>query len=428
MSYDVALTGSACPLRVDCSAAGSRTLREAFPMLQTSVKGKPLIYLNSAATALKPQCVIDAMTEYYQTYGVNIARGVDEISYRATKTFEETRHKTANFLHAARSEEIIFTRGTTASLNLVCRSFAETVVSAGDEIIVSSGEHHANYIPWQQLARKVGAKFTVLPLDANGCVAPDTLAAAISDRTKIVAVFHISNVMGACNDLTALAAIAHAHGAYFIADGAQGIVHEQIDVQRTGVDFYAFSGHKLFGPTGIGVLYGKYDLLEQMEPIEYGGEMIDVVDVYTTTFAAPPHRFEAGTMPIAEVIGLGKAIDFVQATGYPLMQARVAALTDYLFKGLQAKPSISLYNPHNLAGGIASFNVSGIHPHDVAGIYDRAGISVRAGQHCSQPMMRALHQQATLRVSLGFYNTFEEIDRFLEITTEAGDFLDVLFG
>lgn len=407
--------------------ARSEEIRKQFPMLSLEEDGRTLVYFNNAATALKPQSVIDAMTEYYTTYGVNIARGVDAVGYRATHAFEVTRSKIATFLGAKRAESIIFTRGTTASLNLVASSFGEIVVNEGDEIVVSGGEHHANYIPWQQLAKRKNAQLVLAPLDENGAVTPEGLRSVLTEKTKIVALFHMSNVMGARNDLKALAAAVHEAGAYFVVDGAQGIVHELVDVEELDVDFYAFSGHKLFGPTGIGVLYGKLPLLRKMPPVEFGGEMIDRVDVYDTSFAEPPHRFEAGTMPIAEVIGLGKAIDFVNKTGYFPMQRRVRHMTQMAVDALLSMPNIEVYNPHNTDSGVIAFNVKGVHPHDAAGIYDREGIALRAGQHCSQPMMRSLKQLATLRASLAFYNAEEEVERFIAATEKAGDFLDVLF-
>lgn len=410
-----------------CCLKRSEALRSDFPMLAVQENGHPLVYFNNAATSLKPRCVIDAMSEYYCEYGANIARGVDVVGYRATHSFEATRIKVADFLGAERPECIVFTRGTTASLNLVCSSFGELMVGEGDEIVVSAAEHHANYIPWQQLALRKKAKLVLAEVDADGKVTPDALRQAMTEKTKIVSLFHISNVMGATNDLKALAAIAHEFGAYFVADGAQGIVHEQIDVSETGVDFYAFSGHKLFGPTGIGVLYGKWELLNKMPPVEFGGEMIAKVNVYDTEFALPPHRFEAGTMPIAEVIGLGRAIDYVRRIGYCPMQQRVKLLTERLVQGLLKMPNVVVFNPNNAASGVVSYNIKEVHPHDAAGIYDREGVSLRAGQHCSEPTMRCLRQHSTLRASLAFYNTIEEVDRFLEVTEKAGDFLDVLF-
>ena len=412
---------------LDFSQEEQEQIRASFPMLSVEEGGHPLIYFNNAATALTPQPVIAAMTDYYEHYGVNIARGVDAVGYEATARFEKVRQQVADFIGAGSADEIVFTRGTTASLNLVATALGEGLVKPGDEIIVSTGEHHANYIPWQQLALRRKARLIIAPTGPDGAVTPATLGELLTDKTKLVALFHTSNVMGATHDIKSLAALAHSKGAYFVCDGAQGIVHQPVNVRDLDVDFYAFSGHKLFGPTGIGVLYGKKDLLQRMPPVEFGGEMIDSVELYETSFAEPPHRFEAGTMPIAEVIGLGAALDFVDRWGKDRMNRRTQQLTAKLLQGLKEVPGIHIYNEMNSASGIVCFNVEGVHPHDAAGVYDRAGISLRAGQHCSQPAMRSLCVQATLRASLNFYNTEAEIDRFVEVSREAGDFLDVLF-
>ena len=396
-------------------------------MLKIESNGHPFIYLNNAATALTPQSVLDAMNEYYEEFGVNIFRGVDTVAYRATQAYEGTRQKVADFIGAKRSEEIIFTRGTTSAINLVASSYGPTVCREGSEIIVTETEHHANYVPWQQLAKRCGGKLVVAPVNEQGQLTPETLAELISEQTVIVAFAHISNVLGAMNDVEALTAIAHAHDAVVVVDGAQGVVHDRVRVKDWGVDYYAFSGHKLFGPTGIGVLYGRFDLLEAMPPIEFGGEMIDRVDIFDSTWRLPPWRFETGTMPIAEAIGLGAAIDFVNDWGYCGMQKRVSKLGQRMMEGLQRIPGITIHNPENAYSGIVSFNVDGVHPHDASSIYDREGISLRAGHHCSQPTMRTLGQIATLRASAAFYNSVEEIDRFLTVTETTGDWLDVLF-
>lgn len=412
-------------------AANGKTIEEIrldFPMLDVMENGHPLIYLNSAATSLKPQPVLDAMSEYYKEYGVNVARGVDAIGYEATRRFEDVRTKVSKFLSARFASEIVFTRNTTEALNLVCYSFAEDLLNEGDEIIVSATEHHANYVPWQQLAKRKSARLIVVEPDDSGLVTADILEAAMTDRTKIVSTFHISNVLAAENDLSALAKIAHAHGAYLIIDGAQGAPHSPVDVQTWDVDFYAFSAHKMCGPTGIGVLYGKADLLARMKPWQFGGEMIDVVDVYESTFADAPQRFEAGTMPIAEVIGLGAAIDYIEDLGFSFIQQQSSLLGARALEGLQAMESVELYNAKNFQHGVMAYNIRGVHPHDAAGIYDREGISIRAGHHCNQPTMRFLDIQSSLRASAYFYNTVEEIDHFLHVSTKAGDFLDVLFS
>lgn len=411
-------------------ALDGRTLdeiRQDFPMLQQEMNGHPLIYLNNSSTSLKPVQVLEAMAKYYEEYGVNVARGVDHIGYEATRHFECVRQKVAHFLQASSAEEIIFTRNTTEALNLVCYSYGEHKLEAGDEIIVSATEHHANYVPWQQLAKRKGCRLVLVEPDSDGVVTPERLAQVMSKRTKIVALFHMSNVLGARNDVQALAQVVHQEDAVFVVDGAQGVIHEAPLVMDWDVDFYAFSAHKILGPTGIGILYGKKAILETMPPVQFGGEMIDVVDTFDSTFAEVPQRFEAGTMPIAEVIGLGRAIDYIEEIGYDYISQRIAMLGKRLVDGLALQENIEIYNPNNWSSGMMCFNVKGIHPHDVAGVYDREGISIRAGHHCNQPTMSFLNVQSTLRVSASFYNTIEEVDRFLEVSKKAGDFLDVLF-
>ncbi len=403
------------------------TYRADFPMLTVRVEDQPMIYFNNAATALKPKVVLEAMADYYLHRSVNIARSVDALTYETTQAYEETRHTVAAFIGASSPEEIVFTRGATAALNLVANSYGEQHVLPGDEIVVSDSEHHANYIPWQQLAKRKQARLVIVPTDENGVVTPEALAKVLSPKTKVVSLFHMSNVMGATNPIQQLADLAHQAGSVFVCDGAQGIVHDTVDVTTLGVDFYAFSAHKLFGPTGVGVLYGRKALLENMSPVEFGGEMIDVVDVYDTSFAKPPYRFEAGTMPIAEVIGLGAAVRYIQNLPKAVWVDRVEQLTRRLIDGLSQCQAVEIYNPNNANSGLVSFNVLDVHPHDAAGIYDRAGILIRAGQHCSQPSMRRLNQQSTLRASLAFYNTEAEVDQFIQVTEQAGDFLDVLF-
>ncbi len=402
-------------------------IRKDFPMTQALEHGHPLIYFNSGATSLKPVQVLDKMDRYYKEYGVNVARGVDKIGYDATKAYEDVRAQTARFIGAARPEEIIFTRNTTEALNLIAYAYGGSHIAEGDEIIVSVNEHHANYVPWQELAKRQGAKLVLVKPDKTGQVTPELLEEKMTTRTRLVALFHVSNVMGASNDLEALAEVSHRQGAVLVVDGAQGIVHHPVDVMKSDVDFYCFSGHKLLGPTGIGVLYGKADLLRAMPPWQFGGEMIDVVGDYETTFADIPARFEAGTMPIAEVLGLGEALAYVDRIGYDFIQAQIALLGQRMVEGLEALPNMEIYNASNYRNGVLAYNAKGIHPHDVAGVYDREGISIRAGHHCNQPTMRFLDVQSTLRASVNFYNTLDEVEHFIEVSKKAGDFLDVLF-
>lgn len=402
-------------------------VRDDFPMTKVKSHGKPFVYMNNAATALKPYAVLNAMDQYYREFGSSVFRGVDTIAHKATTAFESTRHKVAEFVGASRPEEIVFTGGTTAALNLLAMSYGPLVVREGDEIVVSPTEHHANYVTWQQLALRQGAKLVLATPDENGVVTVDRLEAVMNERTRLVCLSHISNVMGAENDLEQLATVIHRFGAVFIVDGAQGIVHERPHVAANGVDFYAFSSHKLYGPTGIGVLYGRYELLEKMPPVLFGGEMIDYVDTYTSDFREPPYRFEGGTPPIAEVIGLGAAIEYINSLGYCGIQKKVMDLTRQAVAGLSELENVKIFNPNNYFSGIVSFNIKGVHPHDAASVYDREGISLRAGHHCSQPTMRWLKQNATLRASIAFYNTEDEVSRFIEATKKAGDFLDVFF-
>lgn len=402
-------------------------VRDDFPMTKLKSHGRDYAYLNNAATTLKPYPVLEAMDQYYEEYGSSVFRGVDTVAHKATTAFEAVRHKVAEFVGAAKPEEIVFTTGTTMALNIVAMSYGEEHVGAGDEIILSPTEHHANFVSWQQLVRRKGAKLVLVDLDEDGVVQPEALEAVIGERTRMVCLSHITNVMGAENDLEALAKIVHRHDAVFVVDGAQGIVHERPQVDLWGIDFYAFSGHKLYGPTGIGVLYGRYELLEAMQPVIFGGEMIDFVDLDNSSFREPPYRFEGGTPPVAEVIGLGAAIEYVNKLGYCCAQKQIMRLTKQAVDGLLELENVKVYNPNNYTSGIVSFNIQGVHPHDAASVYDREGISLRAGHHCSQPTMRWLKQNATLRASIAFYNTEDEIKRFIEATKKAGDFLDVFF-
>lgn len=407
-----------------------RTLEEVrrdFPMLRARENGHQLIYFNNGATSLKPEPVLKVMEDYYREYGVNVARGVDAIGYKATHAFENVREQVARFIGAKFASEIIYTRNTTEALNLVAYSYGDAFIKEGDEIVVSAAEHHANYVTWQQLAKRRNAKLVVVKPDENGTVTPELLEAALTEKTRLVALFHVSNVLGASNDLKALAALAHKAGAVFVADGAQGIVHERPQVEDWDVDFYAFSAHKLLGPTGVGVLYGKKALLDKMGPWQFGGEMIDTVGVYDTTFAEVPQRFEAGTMPIAEVLGMGEALAYVDKIGYDFIREQNKLLGRRIVEGLQAIGSCDIYNPNNYANGVVAYNIKGVHPHDAAGVYDREGISLRAGHHCNQPTMRFLQVPSTLRASVSFYNSMEEVEKFLEVSVKAGDFLDVLF-
>ena len=404
--------------------------RRDFPFFESENGG--YVYFNSAATALKPRCVIDAVCAYYSSYSANVDRGVDSLGYKATEMYNAAREKTAAFIGASDSGTVIFTRGATSALNMVASSFGNMVVESGDEIVTSMAEHHSNFLPWQQLAAARGARLVFAPTDSLGRVTPQALGSVMTERTRIVALNHISNVYGAKNDIRALAAAAHEYGAYFVCDGAQGITHESAMVEENNVDFYAFSGHKIMGPTGIGVLYGKRELLEKNPPAEFSGEIVYTIDYENaagTQFKDLPERHEAGTMPIAQVIGMGAAIDYLMSFGYDVIRRRVDFLRDYMISRLEAEcPNIEIYNKGQRDSGIVTFNVRGVHSHDAASVFDNDGIIIRAGHHCSQTSHALLCVPTSLRASLYIYNTKSEIDRFIETAKKAEGFLDVLFS
>ena len=396
--------------------------RKDFPMLD-----KDYIYFNNASTSLTPTVVIDSMVDYYTNFGVNINRGVDSLGYKVTEKYELVRSKVAAFIGCAKGE-VIFTRGTTDSLNLIAQSFGNLVINDCDEIVVSVVEHHANFIPWQELCNKVGASLVVVPVSDDGIVKPDDLLKVMNNKTRIVALNHVSNVMGGINNIRELAKIVHQFNAYFVVDGAQGIVQEKINVHDLDVDFYAFSGHKMYGPMGVGVLFGKQELLKKMPPIVFGGEMIDTVSIEKTTYKEAPYKFEAGTMMIPEVLGLGVAIDYINNIGIEKINNYVTELRSYLVsKLLEEINDIEIYNKNIVDSNLVTFNIKNIHAHDVASLLDKEKIIVRAGHHCAEPYMTALNVVATVRVSLAFYNTFEECDKLVEVLKKAGDYIDVLF-
>ena len=396
--------------------------RKDFPMLKHDY-----IYFNNASTSLKPQVVIDSIVDYYSNYSVNTNRGVDSLGYEVTKKYEQVREKVANFISSDK-DEIVFTRGATDSLNLVANSFGNLIVDEGDEVVVSVVEHHANFIPWQELCKRKGAKLILVPVLEDGTVTPENLRQVMSDKTKIVALNHVSNVMGGINDLKNLAKVVHEFNAYFVVDGSQGIIHEKINVKNLDIDFYAFSAHKMYGPMGVGVLYGKKELLEMMPPIVFGGEMIESVTIEKTTYKKAPYKFEAGTMMVPEVLGFGAAIDYINKIGLKNINEYVRKLRDYLVdKLLKEVKDIEIYNLNNKDTGFVTFNIKNIHSHDVASLLDKEKIIVRAGHHCAEPYMNALNVVATVRVSLAFYNTYEECDRLVDVLKKAGDYIDVLF-
>ncbi|HIW12609.1 MAG TPA: cysteine desulfurase [Candidatus Salinicoccus stercoripullorum] len=401
-------------------------IRKDFPILDQKVNGKDLIYFDTSATSQTPAKVIDAMNDYYREYNSNVHRGVHTLGTKATDGYEQARMKVKNFINAKRYEEIVFTRGTTAAINLVARSFGDMIVGEGDEIVVTEMEHHANIVPWQQLARRTGAELVFIPMETDGTLTPESVEAVISERTKIVAITHVSNVLGTINDIRAIAETAHRNGAYISVDGAQAVPHMSVDVQDLDVDFYAFSGHKMLGPTGIGVLYGKSGLLDKMEPLEYGGDMIDFVDLREATWTDLPVKFEAGTPMIAEAIGLSAAIDYITEIGPDAILDYEQELVNYAYTRMSEVEGIEIYGPTKRAG-LITFNMEDVHPHDLATALDTEGIAVRAGHHCAQPLMKWLDVSSTARASFYVYNTKEEIDGFIESLKRTKEFFSYEF-
>ncbi|MGO1923837.1 MAG: aminotransferase class V-fold PLP-dependent enzyme [Jeotgalicoccus sp.] len=403
-------------------------IRQDFPILGEQVNGKDLIYLDTSATSQTPLKVIEAMNDYYREYNSNVHRGVHTLGTKATDAYEKARMKVRSFINAKRFEEIVYTRGTTAAINLVARSFGDLVIEEGDEIVVNEMEHHANIVPWQQLAKRKGATLVFIPLEEDGTIALDSVKAAMSDKTKIVAITHVSNVLGTINDIKSIAEIAHAHNAYISVDGAQAVPHMAVDVQSLDVDFYAFSGHKMLGPTGIGILYGKAELLDKMEPIEYGGDMIDYVYKTESTWTDLPVKFEAGTPMIAEAVGLNAAIDYINELGIDNIYQHEKELVAYAYDKMSAIEGIEIYGPgKDKRAGLITFNLQGVHPHDLATALDSEGIAVRAGHHCAQPLMKWCKASSTARASFYIYNTIEEIDQFIESLEKTKEFFSYEF-
>jgi cysteine desulfurase/selenocysteine lyase len=385
-------------------------LRQDFPILATQVRGKPLVYLDNAATTQKPQSVIDTLDRYYRAENANVHRGVHYLSELATREYEAARDKVRDFVNAADRREVIFVRGTTEAINLVAQSYGRTFLQAGDEIVITAMEHHSNIVPWQILCEQVGAVLRVVPIDDDGAMIFEDYERLLSARTRLVSVVHVSNALGTINPVQQIVELAHARGVPVLLDGAQAAPHVAIDVQALDCDFYAFSGHKLFGPTGIGVLYGKARLLETMPPYQGGGDMISSVSFEKTTYNQLPYKFEAGTPHIAGVIGLGAAIDYVQTVGLEAVAAYEGELLAYATERLAALPHVRIIGTAKHKASVLSFVVDGVHPHDVGTILDHAAIAIRAGHHCAQPVMQRFGVPATNRASLAFYNTRAEID------------------
>lgn len=397
-----------------------------FPILDQKVNGERLAYLDNAATAQKPRQVVESLVHFYEHDNANVHRGVHSLAERATEEYEEARQKVQHFINAADNKEIIFTKGCTDSLNLVAATYGEQNIQAGDEIVISIMEHHSNLIPWQQLAIKKHAVLKYIELTDDGTLDMADAQKKITDKTKIVAVAHASNVLGTVNPLKELAKLAHEHGAVIVGDGAQSVPHMPVDVQDLDVDFYAFSGHKMMGPTGIGVLYGKAALLRQMPPYQYGGEMISAVHRERTEFADIPFKFEAGTQNIAGAIALGTAVDYLEKIGMENIAAQEQALVDYVLPKLEAIPYVTVYGPQDPQHhtGVIAFNMDNLHPHDVATAFDAEGVAVRAGHHCAQPLMEALGVSATSRASFYFYNTKQDADQLINAIKATKEFFN----
>ncbi|MES5844199.1 MULTISPECIES: cysteine desulfurase SufS [unclassified Bacillus cereus group] len=388
-------------------------IRKQFPILDQKVNGKQLVYFDSAATSQKPIQVIETLERYYKEYNSNVHRGVHTLGTKATDAYEGAREKVRKFINAKSMEEIIFTRGTTTALNTVAASYGLENVKEGDEIVISYMEHHSNIIPWQQVAKKTGATLKYLLLQPDGTISIEDARQTITPNTKIVSIMYVSNVLGTINPVKEIGAIAHENGAIMVVDGAQSTPHMKVDVQDLNCDFYALSAHKMCGPTGIGVLYGKKELLNNMEPIEFGGEMIDFVDLQESTWKELPWKFEAGTPIIGNAIGLGAAIDFLEEIGLDNIEKHEHELAQYALERLSEVDGVTIYGPKHRAG-LVTFNIEDVHPHDVATVLDVEGIAVRAGHHCAQPLMKWLKASSTARASFYLYNTKEEIDTFVE--------------
>jgi cysteine desulfurase/selenocysteine lyase len=386
-------------------------IRRDFPILSRTVHNHPLVYLDNAATSQKPQIVIDTLTHYYQALNANVHRGVHRLSEEATQAFEQARIKVQNFINAPHPSEIIFVRGTTEAINLVAQSYGRPQFKPGDEILLTEMEHHSNIVPWQLLCEQTGAKLSVVPINENGEINLQDVANKINSRTRLVTIVHISNALGTINPIKEIIELAHLQGIPVLIDGAQAVAHLPVDVTALDCDFYAFSSHKLFGPTGIGVLYGKRALLEAMPPYQGGGEMIQTVSFAKTTFSELPNKFEAGTPNIADVIGLGAAIDYISQIDWNAIAHHEEDLLNYATSLALQQPDLRLIGTAKHKAGILSFTLGDIHAHDIGTILDQQGIAIRTGHHCAMPVMQHYNVAATARASFAFYNTKQEIDR-----------------
>ena len=394
-------------------------LRSDFPALAQKVNGRPVAYLDSAASAQKPQAVIDAMTRVMTDHYANVHRGIYTFAAKTSTAYEAAREKVARFLNAASDKQIVFTRNTTEAINLVAATWGEAFLQAGDEIILTELEHHANIVPWHMLRERKGVVIKVVPIRADGALDMDAFASLLSPKTKLLAVTHMSNALGTINPVADMIAKAHAFGAKVLVDGSQAVVHLNVDVQALDADFYVFTGHKLYGPSGIGVLYGKADILAAMPPYQGGGEMIEDVSFERVTYKEPPYRFEAGTPAIVEAIGLGAAIDWINGIDKDAALAHEAKLLAAAEEKLRAIDGLRIFSAAPERASILSFDLAGVHPHDLATVFDQMGLCVRAGHHCAQPLMRKLGVTATVRASFALYNSTDDVERLAEAILKA---------
>ena len=401
-------------------------IRQQFPILNEKINGTQLVYFDSASTAQVPNFVSEKIEHFNKTKRANVHRSVNTLSYFATDEYEKARQKVQKFINAKRSSEVIFTSGCSDSLNLIAQSYGESTIKAGDEIVVTIMEHHSNLIPWQQLAIKKHAILKFIEINKDGKLDLEDATQKITDKTKIVAIVHASNVLGIVNPIQIITALAHKHGAIVVVDGAQAASHIPIDVQKLDADFYAFSGHKMFAPDGIGVLYGKKEFLEKMPPVKFGGEMITAVTRRNSTWAPLPQKFEAGTPNISGAIGLGRAIEFINKIGLKNIQDHEEKLVKYLLPRLEKINSLEIYGPKNyeMRTGVITFNLKNVHPHDLSTALDLAGIEIRAGHHCAMPLMEELEIESSARVSLSILNSKKECDYLIKTIEEAGEFFE----
>ncbi len=403
-------------------------VKKDFPILEQEVNGKKLVYLDSSATSQTPIQVTDSIADYYNRYNSNVHRGVHTLGTLATDAYEKARETVRRFINARYFEEVVFTRGTTTAINLVAHSYGDANVSEGDEIVVTQMEHHANIVPWQQLVKRTGATLKFIPMSDSGELEKEAIDNTITDNTKIVAVTHVSNVLGTINDVKYIAEVAHQHDAVIAVDGAQSAPHMKVDVQDLDVDFFSFSGHKMLGPTGIGALYGKRHLLDKMEPIEFGGDMIDFVGLEDATWTDLPTKFEAGTPLIAEAIGFAEAIRYIDELGLEEIHQHEYELVNYAYNEMSKIEGLEIYGPSpEKRAGLITFNVEGVHPHDLATALDSEGVAVRAGHHCAQPLMKWLNQSSTARASFYVYNTTEDVDKLIQALYRTKEFFSYEF-